>query len=122
MDASWRRFALAALLLLALFFVALALLTQWNALGEHWDPAAVDWRARVPWLLAALALGTLNLAGMAALWTWLTRRLGEEVRYGEGITAWIASNLGRYIPGKVWQLAGLAAYMRARGRSGSVSR
>jgi uncharacterized membrane protein YbhN (UPF0104 family) len=115
----WKRFALAAFLLAALTFVLLALRGQWSAFTEL--GGSKSWAVRPGWLLAALGLGTVNLLGMAALWTWLSRRLGEDVRYPEGVAAWVGSNLGRYIPGKIWQLAGLAAYMRGTGRSGSVA-
>ncbi len=121
MSDRWKRFGLAVFLLAALTFVLLALRGQWSAFAELGGSRGGAWTVRPGWLLAALALGTANLLGMAALWTWLARRLGEDVRYAEGVAAWVGSNLGRYIPGKIWQLAGLAAYMRGTGRSGSVA-
>ncbi|MEJ2334056.1 MAG: lysylphosphatidylglycerol synthase domain-containing protein [Gemmatimonadales bacterium] len=120
MTDRWKRFALAAFLLGALLFIMLALQGQWSAFAELGGSTTASRIARPEWLLAAVGLGTLNLLGMAALWTWLARRWGEDIRYPEGMAAWIGSNLGRYIPGKVWQLAGLAAFMRGTGRSGSV--
>ena len=121
MTDRWKRFALAAFLLAALLFILLALQGQWRAFAELGGSTSGTWIARPGWLLAALGLGTVNLLGMAALWTWLARRWGEDLRYPEGMAAWVGSNLGRYIPGKVWQLAGLAAFMRGTGRSGSVA-
>ena len=121
LDERWKRFALAAFLLLAFLFVVLALLAQWSALEEALQAAGGVWSVRVGGLVAAGALATANLLGMGMLWTWLARGMGEDVPYTEGVSAWIGSNLGRYIPGKVWQLAGLAAYMRSRDRSGAVA-
>lgn len=121
MIQGWKRLALTAFLLAALLFILLALRGQWSAFGELRGSTSGTWSARPGWLLASLALGTVNLLGMAALWTWLARRLGEQVGYAEGVAAWVGANLGRYIPGKVWQLAGLAAFMRGQGRSGSVT-
>ena len=121
MTDRWKRLALAVFLLAALLFILLALQGQWSAFAELGRSKSGTWIARPGWLLAALGLGTVNLLGMAALWTWLARRLGEDIRYPEGVAAWVGSNLGRYIPGKVWQLAGLAAFMRGTGRSGSVA-
>lgn len=121
MTDRWKRFALAAFLLAALLFILLALQGQWSAFAELGGSTSGSRIARPGWLLAAVGLGALNLLGMAALWTWLARRWGEDVRYPEGMAAWVGSNLGRYIPGKVWQLAGLAAFMRGTGRSGSVA-
>ena len=121
MTDRWKRFALAAFLLAALLFILLALQGQWRTFAELGGSTSGTWIARPGWLLAALGLGTVNLLGMAALWTWLARQWGEDLRYPEGMAAWVGSNLGRYIPGKVWQLAGLAAFMRGTGRSGSVA-
>ncbi|MEE9470704.1 MAG: lysylphosphatidylglycerol synthase domain-containing protein [Gemmatimonadota bacterium] len=122
MGLRWKRFGVAAFLLLALVFVALFLVRGWSALEGLGGPAeSGDWRVSPRWLLAGLGLGTANLLGMAALWVWLARRFGERIKYMEGIPAWLGANLGRYIPGKVWQLAGLAAYMRGKGHSSSVA-
>lgn len=121
MSDRWKGFALAAFLLAALTFILLALQGQWRAFAELGTSTSGSWKARPGLLLAALVLGTANLLGMAALWTWLARRLGEDVGYPEGVVAWLGSNLARYIPGKIWQLAGLAAFMRETGRSGSVA-
>lgn len=112
---------LGAFLLLATVFLLLAFRGQWSALDDAWATTDGGWRFRVGWLLAALALGVSNLLGMATLWTWLARKLGQGVTYREGTVAWLGANLGRYIPGKVWQLAGLAAYLKGRGRSGSTA-
>lgn len=120
MNLGWKRFAVAGFLLLALSFVALSLIGQLGAFSRMRGTTELAWQIRVSWLTAAVVLGTANLMCMAAMWTWLTARLGEPIRQAEGAAAWIGANLGRYIPGKVWQLAGLALYMRARGRSGSV--
>jgi uncharacterized membrane protein YbhN (UPF0104 family) len=119
-NGTWKRFAVAGFLLLSLLFVGLSLFDQLSAFTQLRGTIDLAWQIRVSWLAAALLLGTVNLLGMAGLWTWLTGRLGEPIGQAEGAAAWVGANLGRYIPGKVWQLAGLAVYMRARGRSGSV--
>ena len=121
MSSDWKRFAVAGFLLLALLFVALSLVSHVSAFTRLRGTVDLAWQIRASWLAAALVLGTANLIGMAGLWTWLTGRLGEPIGQAEGTAAWVGSNLGRYIPGKVWQLAGLAVWMRARGRSGSIA-
>lgn len=115
------RLMLASFLFLALLFLLLSVAGLWDALAAPWKSLEGAWTLRLPWLLAALALGTGNLIGMAALWTLLARRWGGPIDFAEGITAWVGANLGRYIPGKIWQLAGLAAYVRGRGGSSAVA-
>jgi len=69
-------------------------------------------------LLAGLA-SVLLLAGYvasAALWGVIVRDLGgPALPLGVAVQVFMIANLGRYIPGKVWQIAGLAVLARGRG-------
>lgn len=67
-----------------------------------------------------LAVASLVLAGgyfaSAALWGRIVRDLGgPELGPRRTVPLFMIANLGRYVPGKVWQIAGLAALARARG-------
>lgn len=89
-----------------------ALRAQLRGTGWRFDPGLVG---------AAVALGVLNLFWMGAAWVRLYRAGGVELPYGRGVRAWIATNLGRYIPGKIWQLSGLALHLRRTGASGALA-
>ena len=58
----------------------------------------------------------------AAIWGLMVRDMG-----GPRLPTWVAvrifmvANLGRYVPGKVWQIAGLAALARSRGVPASTA-
>lgn len=69
-------------------------------------------------LLFTAASGLL-LAGYflaASVWGLIVRELGgPSIPAGEAIRLFMIANLGRYIPGKVWQIAGLAALAKGRG-------
>lgn len=107
---------------LALVFVGLLLARQGESLaGLRADLAAFGWRLRPGWLVAALAVGTATLFLMAGVWVSLFRALGGRCGTMEGVRVWMTTNLGRYIPGKVWQLSGLAYYMRDRRGAGGVA-
>jgi glycosyltransferase 2 family protein len=77
---------------------------------------AADWIPD-PLLLAAASL--LLLAAYfvsAALWGLIVRELGgPRLPAAEAIRLFMIANLGRYLPGKIWQIAGLAALARGRG-------
>ena len=77
--------------------------------GSDWIPD--------PLLLAAASL--LLLAGYfvsAALWGLIVRELGgPRLPVAEAVRMFMLANLGRYVPGKVWQIAGLALLARRRG-------
>jgi hypothetical protein len=115
------RIASAGFLVVAAVFVGVALAASWRELRAQLS--AFTWRFDPLALLGALVLGTAALVLTAATWERLHRDTGggEELERGEGIVAWLASNLGRYLPGKVWQLAGLAAYVRGRGDSAAAA-
>ncbi|MEM7417386.1 MAG: lysylphosphatidylglycerol synthase domain-containing protein [Gemmatimonadota bacterium] len=83
------------------------------------DFDVAGWTLRPGLLLLSCALLAAGYLVTGALWGRITRDLGG------GATPWFAAarlfmiaNLGRYIPGKVWQIAGLAALATQRGIPG----
>ena len=44
---------------------------------------------------------------MVLVWLYMLRRMGEHLSFIQAWRIWFLSNLGRYIPGKIWQVAGL---------------
>lgn len=74
-----------------------------------WVPAPLPFMAASALLLAAYFFS-------AALWGRIVHDLGgPRIAVGESIQLFMIANLGRYIPGKVWQIAGLAALGKTRG-------
>jgi len=92
---------------------------RWTSLREQ--ALAHPWVLRFDWLAVSVVTGVAALLISARLWVWLFHRAGGDAPVAEAAAAWLASNLGRYIPGKVWQLTWIAAYMRARESSGAAS-
>ena len=117
-----RRIATLAFLGVSLIFVAVLLRGQWSALATVMESArSFDWSFHPWWIAGAIALGIGNLFLMALVWTDLFRRTGGTAGHAEAIRVWVVTNFGRYIPGKVWQLGGLAVYMKGRGDSGAAA-
>lgn len=117
----WLTVAAVVFVAAGLVFLGFVAEEEWRRLEElagsvarqRWD---VD-----PWLLAlSLAVASANLAAMATVWVHLYRRSGGEVGYGDGWRIWSATNVGRYIPGKLWHVTGLTVYLRERGESGAA--
>jgi uncharacterized membrane protein YbhN (UPF0104 family) len=118
---SRRRVATIVFLIAAAVAVVLLGAGQWSAWSELRAQAAdYDWELGPGWLALAGLLGVGVLAGTARVWAWLFQRAGGSTGPREAMAAWLGSNLGRYLPGKIWQLTGLAAYLRARGDSGAT--
>jgi len=60
-----------------------------------------------PRALAATGLLAVTYGGFAWLWRAIARELGTVVPYLTTIQFWAFSNLGRYVPGKIWQITGV---------------
>ncbi len=116
---AWLRVGVAVFIGVALVAVALILIGGVGDLGTlRAQVEEFPWRISPGWLLLALGLATLNLFLMGLIWVRLFRAGGGEVGAWSGCRVWLFTNMGRYIPGKVWQLVGLAVYMRERGGFG----
>ncbi|HEX7118729.1 MAG TPA: lysylphosphatidylglycerol synthase domain-containing protein [Longimicrobiales bacterium] len=115
MAADLRRAGRVALVALSFVFLGLLL---------------VDHRAQLvayPWQVRPLRLGASLLAFAAVLVAsvgiWARTLRGFDVRVPFPVLAriWFLSNLGRYIPGKIWQFIGVAELSRAVGLSALTS-
>jgi uncharacterized membrane protein YbhN (UPF0104 family) len=84
------------------------------------DPS--EWRPRPVLFVSSCALLVVGYLWTASLWGRLVRDLG-----GPRLPAWtslrvfMVANLGRYIPGKIWQIAGLAYLAKREGVQASVA-
>jgi len=106
----------------ALIAVGVLLSRQWQDLAHlRSEIETFPWRISWGWIAAALALATLNLFLMAGVWVDLFRARGGTVDRLGGTRIWLVTNLGRYIPGKVWQFVGMAAYMKERSGEGALA-
>lgn len=84
------------------------------------DPAL--WRPDVPLLLAACLCLLAGYFLSAALWGRIVVDLGGPALPGwDVVRLYMIANLGRYLPGKVWQIAGLAMMARGRGVSAATA-
>lgn len=103
--------------------LALTVAVTWFIVGRvGLDYAAFGRLGTSAWLpdpLLFAAASALLLSAYfvsAALWGLIVRDLGgPRVPAGEAVQLFMIANLGRYVPGKVWQIAGLAALAKGRG-------
>jgi hypothetical protein len=94
-----------------------ALAKNWGAFRAqpiHWTPAPL-------WLLASLVLVWLTYAVLIEAWRWVVLSLRQSLRYVEAARICMLSNLAKYIPGKVWSFAGVAALASRAGVERSAS-
>ena len=104
----------------ALLFVILGLVGWREELTDLVaDARGFAWRWQPGMFALAVLVTAPALVATGATWVYLYRASGAGMSYRDGTAAWIGSNLGRYIPGKIWQLAGLASYAKASGHPGA---
>ena len=69
-----------------------------------------------PLLGASSLLLMIGYAISAANWAYIVNDLGgPQIPKTDAIRLFMMANLGRYIPGKIWQITGLAALAKDRG-------
>lgn len=104
------RRALQAILVLA------ALLFVWRFARAHEaDIGRVPLKIAVLPLLLASVVWAIAFGGLVILWERSLRWWGAQMRGAAALRVFFLANLARYVPGGVWQFAGLAAMSAAQG-------
>lgn len=110
------RRAAAVLLQVALgFAVAYAV---WRSVAGNWERLTTSGVALAFRPLPALAAALVVLATYALLiesWRRVLAGWSQRMPYAVATRIWTVSNLGRYLPGKVWAVAGMAALAQRAG-------
>ncbi|MFQ5813531.1 MAG: YbhN family protein [Anaerolineae bacterium] len=110
----WRRAVKVSLVGVVLFFLGLNIYHGWR------DASRFQWDVR-PWLLVVsftLALAFWFMTGVG--WNLTMRCLGGGLALRKGLKVYFLSNLGWYLPGKVWYAVGRAYLGQQEGASAGV--
>lgn len=107
------RIAQAVVVVAVLVFVARQLAGQWAEL------AALPGTIHVDWLQVGLSGVVVLVSYGVLIWTWqrTVRAWGESIGFRDAARIWFVSNLGRYIPGKVWQIGAMGVLSQRVGVS-----
>ncbi|MFN2571899.1 MAG: lysylphosphatidylglycerol synthase domain-containing protein [Gemmatimonadales bacterium] len=104
-------------MLLVLALVARSIARNWAA----FQSVQVTLSPRIGWLAASVAVVFLTYAIQIESWRQMLRGWDQRLPYTAAARAWTLSNLGRYIPGKVWSVAGLVVLAERAGVRRSVA-
>lgn len=107
------RLGLATLALAAVVLAGRAIVIQWRvfvASGARLEPR---------WSLIALSSLIVLLAYAVLVETWrrTVRAWDAEIPWSDAARIWFISNLGRYLPGKIWQIGAMGVMAQERGVS-----
>jgi hypothetical protein len=98
---------------IVVWFLARYVLRYWDELRRA--PEAIAIHPGPLAAAAAIILGTYALLIVA--WDAVVRGWGERLPYRDAARIWCLSNLAKYVPGRVWQIAGMAAMAERAGVS-----
>ena len=108
-----RRIAGFLLALAILFFLGDLLYRTWGDLAKSGFQFEFD----LPRLVISLALLVVARAFAVEAWRRILISLGEHFGFAFGARVWFLSNLTRYVPGNVWQVATMMAMVVDKGVS-----
>ena len=100
--------------LLGAAIVALAV----RSLVRNWDDLRaqpLDWSIEPGWLLLSAVVVWLMYALLIAAWRTMLGAWGRGLDFWSAARIWTVSSLGKYVPGKVWAVAGMAVMAQRAG-------
>jgi glycosyltransferase 2 family protein len=107
----WVRWGQWALAVLIIGFAARALVRNWDALRSQ--PLA--WTIDPAWILLSVMVVWLMYALLIVAWRTMLAAWGQPLSAWTAARIWTVSSLGKYLPGKVWAIAGMALMAQQAG-------
>lgn len=97
----------------AIFGILAAVFIVWYFIRNREDFAAVIANADIGIFLFSMLFYFVYKLTLASLWHYITKINDCAISYGNAVTGYLYSILGKYIPGKVFMLAARLTYYKA---------
>ncbi len=110
---TWLRYLRALIGLLVLYFVGRHLLRNW----EQFRGIELSWQIRPLPLIAAVVVIVATYGLLVEAWRQLAAAWGWTMTWRQAARVWIIASMGKYLPGKVWTVAGVASFAQEAGVS-----
>jgi hypothetical protein len=110
----WRVVVQGAVTVLVVAFVARAVARNW----DDFRSMDVTLHLRADWLVVSVASTFFTYLLQIESWRRVLAGWRQSIGFVPAARAWCLANLGRYVPGKVWSVAGLVVMARQRGVEG----
>lgn len=111
MDKKWRWAIQAAVAVVVTAFVVFKVAGNWDRFRSL--PMTLD--LRPGWLLLSFACLAVVTVLQIESWRRILAGWGQSLPFARGARIWFLANLGRYVPGKVWSVAGMVVMAREEG-------
>jgi hypothetical protein len=92
-------------------FAARALVRNWTELRSQ----PLEWRVEPGWLVLSALVVWLMYALLIVAWRTMLAGWGQRLDGWTAARIWTVSSLGKYLPGKVWAVAGMALMSQRAG-------
>ena len=112
----WFRLAQYALGLLVLILVVRTLARDWENLRSAELVLDLQW----PWLGLSVMTTWLMYAGLIEGWRGLLIGWGQRLSWSTAARIWVLASFGKYLPGRVWAIAGMMVMSERAGVKGTV--
>jgi glycosyltransferase 2 family protein len=94
-----------------IWFAGTRLWQQWNQTSRGDLRISID----VPLLLIASLIVFATYLLLIEVWRAVLARYGKSLPRGAATRIWFASNLGKYVPGKIWQITAMTMFVTRYG-------
>lgn len=94
--------------------VALAvrsILVNWHTLRVQ----PIEWRFSIAWMTASVLVVFASYGVLIEAWRRVVLSMGERLTFFIAARIWFLASLGKYVPGKVWAVAGAAVLAQRAG-------
>jgi Lysylphosphatidylglycerol synthase TM region len=107
-------------------FVAGALLVGLaiRSIAVNWQnlqAQPIEWHISSGWIVASVTVVFTSYAILIEAWRRVVLSMGEQLAFWPAVRIWFLASLGKYIPGKVWAVAGAAVLAQRAGVDPSVA-
>jgi hypothetical protein len=81
----------------------------------------IEWRISGGWIVASVLVVFTAYAVLIEAWRRVVLSMGERLAFSQATRIWFLASLGKYVPGKVWAVAGAAVLAQRAGVDPSVA-
>jgi hypothetical protein len=101
--------ALAGVLVVGL--AARSILMNWQSLRSQ----PIEWSFSTGWIALSVLVVFTAYAALIEAWRRVVLSMGERLEFFQAVRIWFLASLGKYVPGKLWAVAGAAILAQRAG-------
>ncbi len=104
-----KRLIQVAVITIIFYYLVHQLVVNWEKVVHY------EWQINYYYMAASLLSVLVTFFLISIIWTWIVASFGKRISFARSFKISYLSNLGRYIPGKVWQVFGFVYLARKEG-------